>query len=226
MAMSLLVLECGSVSAPTELAGLPRVAVPVVPGRAEIDPVIPLHTRLVVVGGDAALAAVVTRLLRADRLDVEVAYVPVDRRSAAARVYGLPTGPTAARAARAGVAVSLPLIRDDAGVALVGAALLTGPDGAELVGEAYVDNTRLFSGPLSALEIRPTPLLPGLRAARQARWPRRRWLPGRAIQVGGQGISLTRDGVTNKRVVKRSTFYRHVDNWSLVHPHGAVGEAR
>ena len=45
--------------------------------------------RLVVAGTDADLAAVLVRLLRRERLDVEVAYLPA-RRSAAARVWGLP----------------------------------------------------------------------------------------------------------------------------------------
>ena len=46
-------------------------------GRADsdaIDGAIGRYRRLVVVGADADLAAVLTRLLRADRLDVEVAY--------------------------------------------------------------------------------------------------------------------------------------------------------
>ena len=59
------------------------VAVPARPGRADIDPLLagPLR-RIVVAGSDADLAAVLVRLLRRDRLDVELAYVPTDRRSA------------------------------------------------------------------------------------------------------------------------------------------------
>ncbi len=51
--------------------------------------------RVVVAGTDADLAAVLRRLLRRERLDVEVAYLPRGR-SAAARVWGLPPGPSAA----------------------------------------------------------------------------------------------------------------------------------
>ena len=76
--------------------------------------------RLVVAGTDADLAAVLVRLLRRDRLDVELAYVPADRRSAAARLWGLPHGAAAVELAREGVARPAPLVRDDAGGVLVG----------------------------------------------------------------------------------------------------------
>ncbi|MGB5797352.1 MAG: peptidase M50, partial [Mycolicibacter algericus] len=47
--------------------------------------------RLVVVGDDADLARVLTRLLRSDRLDVELGYAPL-RRTPATRAYRLPAG--------------------------------------------------------------------------------------------------------------------------------------
>ena len=53
-------------------------------GEADLDSSIGPYRRLVVVGADADLAVVLTRLLRAERLDVEVAYVP-PRRTRAAR---------------------------------------------------------------------------------------------------------------------------------------------
>ena len=64
-----------------------------------LDAAIGGQHRLVVVGADADLAATLTRLLRAQRLDVEVAYVP-RRRTHATRVYGLPAGRRAARRER------------------------------------------------------------------------------------------------------------------------------
>ena len=80
------------------------VAAPARPGRADIDPLLagPLR-RIVVAGSDADLAAVLVRLLRRDRLDVELAYVPADRRSAAARLWGLPHGAAAVELAHEGV---------------------------------------------------------------------------------------------------------------------------
>ena len=70
--------------------------------------------RVVVVGADADLASVLTRLLRAESLNVEVAYVP-RRRTPATRAYRLPSGRRAARRARRGTAERVPLIRDDTG---------------------------------------------------------------------------------------------------------------
>ena len=69
------------------------VTVPARPGRADVDPLLagPVR-RLVVAGTDADLAAVLVRLLRRDRLDVELAYIPADHRSAAARSGGCPAG--------------------------------------------------------------------------------------------------------------------------------------
>ncbi|MGB3284754.1 MAG: peptidase M50, partial [Mycolicibacter algericus] len=44
----------------------------------------------------------------------------------------------------------------------------------------------------------------------------RRWVTGRAAQLGTTGALVVRDGVYGTRTVKRSTFYRHVDDWLLV----------
>ena len=63
---------------------VPVVELPARPGRAELDPVLAEHDprRLIVAGTDADLAAVLVRLLRTDRLHIEVAYLPAapDRR--------------------------------------------------------------------------------------------------------------------------------------------------
>ena len=81
------------------------------------------HRRVVVVGSDADLAAVLTRLLRADRLDVEVAPRRVDRGT------------------RAGLATAsrdrVPLIRDETGTVIVGAA----PNGAAIPSTAKRSST-------------------------------------------------------------------------------------
>ncbi|RAU89683.1 peptidase M50, partial [Mycobacterium colombiense] len=44
-----------------------------VTGETDVDAAIGPYRRLVVLGGDAELAGVLTRLLRAERLDIEVA---------------------------------------------------------------------------------------------------------------------------------------------------------
>ena len=190
------VLLFGGRRLPRPLKGLAarRVA-----GLADIDAAVKARTRLIVVGGDADLAAVLTRLLRAERLDVEIGYVP---------------RPWKARRARGGVARRVPLIRDDSGTAIVGAAEWTG---APLHGEAVVDDTALFDGDVPGVRIEPTLTMPGLRAAVLSRRGRpRRWVAGRAVQLGTTGARVIRDGVPAPRPVKRSTFYRHTEGWLLV----------
>ncbi|MBO0866385.1 MAG: peptidase M50, partial [Mycobacterium sp.] len=161
----------------------------------------------------ADLAAVLTRLLRADRLDVELAFVP-PRRSPATRAYRIPAGRRAARRALRGTARRVPLIRDETGSAIVGAAQWRPAGDAQLLhGEAVVDDTVLFDGDAVAVRIEPTAAMPGLRA-RLAN--RRRWVSGRAAQLGTTGAAVIRDGVPAARPVRRSTFYRHTEGWLLV----------
>jgi hypothetical protein len=173
------------------------------------------YRRLVVVGSDADLAAVLTALLRADTLDVEVGFVS-DRRSPATAAYGLAPGRRGARRALRGTARRVPLIRDDSGHAIAGKAMWRGADGL-LHGEAVVDDTTLFDGDVAWVRIEPIATVPGLRAAVvTARGDRRRWVTGRAAQLGTTGAVVSRDGVAAARPVKRSTFYRHVKGWLLV----------
>ncbi len=118
-------LTCGDHHGSRALAALPTVILPSCPGRADLDPVLRELTarRLVVAGTDADLAAVLVRLLRRERLDVEVAYLPRGR-SAAARAWGLPRDAEAL--ALDGVAAPVPLVRDDSGGVLVGRAVQLG----------------------------------------------------------------------------------------------------
>lgn len=190
---------------------------------AQVDDAIGTARRVVVVGGDGALATVLTRLMRTERLDVEVAYVPRWRTSAT-RAYRLPTGRRAARNASAGPVREVPLIRDDAGRVIVGAALWVaatdlqkGTPPAPLVGEGIVDDTVLFDGEVTAVRVEPIGTMPGLRASvLSARMRPRRWVTGRAAQLGTTGAFVVRDGDLAARSVKRSTIYRHVDGWRVV----------
>jgi hypothetical protein len=160
--------------------------------------------RVIVVGSHADLAAVLTRLLKENRLDVEVAHVPSWR---------------SARRARRGVARRVPLIRDDTGTVITQAAFWLPPsdDVPAVTGEAIVDDTALFDGQIAGVRIEPTANLPGLRASTLSRRQRpQRWIAGRAAQLGTTGAAVVRDGVTAKRPVRRSTFYRHVQGWLRV----------
>src|SRR5271169_7225234 len=132
------------------LSGLPTRCAD---GPAEIDAAIGAYGRLVVIGTDAGLATVLSRLLRANRLNVEVAYVP-RRRTAATRVYRVPAGRRAARRARRGSAQRVPLIRDETGSAIVGAAHWRPIGDAQLLhGEAVVDDAVLFDGDVDGVRI-------------------------------------------------------------------------
>jgi hypothetical protein len=197
---------------PRSLDGLPSYRVA---GPADIDAAIGPYRRLAVVGADADLAAALSRLLRAERLDIEVAYVP-RRRTAATRVYRLPAGRRAARRMRRGSARRAPLIRDETGSVIVGQAnWLPDPSSSDrlLHGEAIVDDTRLFDGDVAGVLIEPTSAPPGLRARVHGR---RRWITGRAVQLGSTGVAVVRDGVPAPRAARRSTFYRNVEGWLLV----------
>jgi len=197
------VLRFGGRPAPRALAAVRGLEVTDI---AAVDSVLETARRLVVVGADADLAAVLTRLMRADRLDIEVAHLPGGLR-----------GTLNARRALHAAAQRVPLIRDDTGTALVGAATWLPPDGADLIhGEAVVDDTVLFDGEIAGVQIEPTATMPGLRAAvLRGRRPGQ-WVSGRAAQLGTTGAKVVRDGVSGKREVKRSTFYRHTTGWLRV----------
>jgi hypothetical protein len=160
------------------------------------------HRRVIVLGSDADLASVLTWLLKQDRLDVEIAHL---------------AGRFGARRARRGVAARVPLIRDETGTAIVGAAeWRPAAPGEPLRGEAVVDDTVLFDGAAEGVRVEPTAAMPGLRAAVLGRGPRR-WVSGRAAQLGTPGAVVVRDGEPADRPVRRTTFYRHVEGWMRVH---------
>ena len=191
------VLQFGRAHLPSPLAGL--VVTPV-SGPDDIDAAARDAKRLIVVGTDADLASVLTRLLRTDRLDVEVGHAP---------------GWWAARRVRRGTARRMPLIRDDTGHVLVRAAEWRGPEGEPLRGEAVVDDTQLFDGEVTGVRVEPTQAMPGLRAC-VIRSGRKRWVIGRAAQLGTPGAVVERDGAHGPKIVRRSTFYRHTQGWLLV----------
>ena len=115
---------------------------------------VPDCDRVVVVGADRDLAAALTRLLKADRLDVEVAHV---------RHWWQ------ARTALTGVARRVPLIRDETGTVLTGVAYwLPADDAPRVRGEAVVDDTVLFDGEAAGVRIEPPMSLPSSRGVKPA----------------------------------------------------------
>jgi len=79
-----------------------------------------------------------------------------------------------------------------------------------------VDDTLLFDGEVTGVRIEPTAELPGLRARVLTRMGPRRWVTGRATQLGTTGALVVRDGVAATRPARRSTFYRHTQGWLAV----------
>lgn len=220
--MSCLVLRCGDVPVPIAMASMPTsVAAAAVPSDDEIDQALALAVadlpqRIIVLGHDAALAAVLTRMLRSERLEVEIGYVPVEK-SPAARVLETGTGAEAAKLALDGNPTKTPLIRDETGTVLVGRAVIAGVGGEKLVGEAYIDNDQLFSGKVREVQVETGLHRPGLSAwavRGQLRPPK--WVSGRAVQIGTEAAVVTRDGITDERTVRRVTFYRHEVPWLLL----------
>jgi hypothetical protein len=209
--MKIVALTCPSWSTP--LPGLDAHPVAERPGRDELDPLLADADRAVLAGTDADLAAVALRLLRTERLaEVELAYLPVDPRSAVARVWGLPTGPAALALATGGVAARVPLVRDDAGGVLLGEGELVAPRG-----EAYCDAELVLRG--SARRLVVTPLAPvgvDVRVMTGALRRRTRAAHGRAVQVGCISTTVICDGVPHPRPVVRWTWYKHIEDLRLV----------
>lgn len=177
--------------------------------------------RVIVSGTDAALSAILTRMMRGDYLWAEVAYLPTDPISPAAVLWGIPA-PAALDLAVDGPVRPIPCIRNDAGLAVAGSATLTNADGGPYIGEIVVDNDVLLRsngrGRQLGARLVPTTHAPGLAAAalRKARFRTRPLIDasltpsGRALQSGGESILTTVDGVPAKRPVEQVTFYRHL----------------
>jgi len=203
------------------------------------------RVRVIVQGSDAALAAVVSKLMRIDALWVEVGFIPSGS-SAVALSWGLDATFSPAEHltfALASPAVPTPVVRDDHGVVTLGAAEVTGPAGeseeaTEMIGEVIVDSEILYeqakagtSDFNNGVRLVPTPDAPGLAAVQRPPLPRKGWfgrikkprstvsptvLRGRALQAGGVDLAVTRDGVRHPRPLKSVTFYRHLRDGQFV----------
>lgn len=218
------------------LGGAQVLAVPERPGRPDVDPVLDGPAlgrtsdegRLVVAGTDADLAAVLVRLLRRERLDVPLAFLPVAS-SAAAQVWGLPTERAAALdVVRDGVPGPAPLLRDDRGGVVAGAHVVGPFDGV-----VYCDAHEVLRGDAAGLVVRPDPdggpaevggvavTVSGRRRLAGLRPGVEHAARGRAATIGCAPAALRRDGVDEDRPLERRSWYRHTVDWTLVRPHTA-----
>lgn len=202
--------------------------------------------RVVVIGSDAALSAVLTRLMRADTMWAEIGFVPTDSHSNAAQHWGLSelSAQEQLDFAATGRIHPLPVIRDDSATVVAGTATVTDWDNKEITAEIIVDDDVLLrhqSGRriprygIFGAKLVPMFDAPGIAAAvldsplsRSAKkWWQRSPLPtattdpdtvhtGRALQAGGETLRVTIDGVSRKRAVERVTFYRHLRDLQAV----------
>lgn len=203
--MGLLVVACGVAAAHPSWR-----SVPAMPGKPDLDPLLAEGPdRVVVVGTDASLAAIVLRLLRTERLaEVAVGFVPAPKTaSAVAGLWRLPAGLEAAlEFAATGEARAVPLVRDDAGGVLMGLGRV-GP----VAGEAYCDDQLALRGRARMIEVTPDPAGVAGRVVRG--WLRRPEIfRGRAFQIGCEPATAMHDGITHPRPVQRWTWYRHTED--------------
>ena len=224
--MGAMVLACGRaerVALSPTLASRSDVTfehVPQRPGRTDVDDLLAgvgpdtEHDRVVVVGDDADLAAVVLRLLRTGRLvEVPVGFAPLSPTSDVVATWDLPAhGEEALELALDGEPRRVPLIRDDNGGVLVGLGRI-GP----LRGVAYCDDTLVLRGPARAIAVRPHPIGVEVGVHYLGRlWRRSGTIRGRAFELGCLPTTVTRDGVPHERQVKRWNWYRHTEDLRLI----------
>jgi hypothetical protein len=196
---------------------------PARPGKDQVDPLVAEvapgaeHDRVVVIGEDADFAAVVLRLMRAERLaDVPVGFVPVSSESDVAITWDLPAD--AGRALDVALRAEpdrVPLVRDDSGGVLVGLGRI-GP----LRGVAYCDDARILRGPAKTIRVVPHMADGGgieVSVAHRGLFNRRQRIShGRAVEIGCLPTMVVRDGVRHDRPVKRWNWYRHTEDLRLI----------
>jgi hypothetical protein len=222
--MGALVLACGKDAGHAQSPALADrddvelFPVPSRPGKDDVDHLVKGldGRRLVVIGGDADLAAVTLRLLRTERLpEVTVGFVPTEADSTVASLWDLPLD--AGRAldiALTGEPDPVPLLRDDSGGVLVGRGVI-GP----VRGMAYCDESVVLRGQASRITVSPDPdrgagLLVQV-TRRQLLVKRTTAAHGRACQIGCVPAIVRLDGVPHPRPVTKWTWYRNTDDLRL-----------
>lgn len=224
--MGAMVLACGradGVRASAVLVDRPDVTVHLVPerpGKAHVDELLAQvgkdaeYDRVVVVGHDADLAAVVLRLLRTNRLaKVPVGFASLTGDSAAATVWGLPrNGDEALELALTAEPRKVPLVRDGNGGVLVGQGKL-GP----LRGIAYCDEVQVLRGPARRIRVAPHATGIQVTVTPSGLFPRpTQTVRCRAFELGCMPTTVVRDGVRHDRPVHRWHWYRHTEDLRLL----------
>jgi hypothetical protein len=181
------------------------------PSRRHVASVVDVAEEVVVQGPVQALAAVLARLWRTERLPaVPVGWEPADDAASRGLARALTLGQGGER--------ELPLVRDDHGGVLLSAGRLEAPGapggpvprlGRRFGAQAHHDDARVADGLVTRIDVRPdwaeadsirvaVMTLP-LRPVRRSR--------GRALQVACDPARVLRDGVPLDREVTRWTWY-------------------
>ncbi|RIJ78099.1 hypothetical protein D1871_04215 [Nakamurella silvestris] len=184
------------------------------PGK-EIDPL--LTGRVIVIGDDADLAAVVLRLVRKELLtSVTIGYLTPGP-TPFTLLWGLPVAVDALATVATDREREVTILRDDVGGVLVGSAELAPVDGT-----AYVDERRVLHGAVRRVRVRPNAESGLTLGVEQRRflglghtWQE---FEGRATSVGAAGMTVVSDGVEHRRPMDRWTYYRHQQPLRLLRP--------
>lgn len=194
------------------------------PGR-EIDPL--LNGRIVVIGEENQLAAVVLRMLRLGLLGAPdtgppenitpVGYIPLQHNGFSRR-WRLGTGVAGVETACRGDVHPVPIARDDNGGVLVGQGEIDAPHGT-----VYLDEHLLLRGTASRIVVRPdTPagLSVTVERARPLKLPPKREVrAGRALTMGFDAPTpIVGDGLRRPREMSRWTWYAHTEPLHLARP--------
>jgi hypothetical protein len=182
------------------------------PSRRHVASVVDPAEAVVVQGPVQALAAVLARLWRTERLPaVPVGWEPADDPASRglARALGLGSGPDR----------ELPLVRDDHGGVLLAGGLIEAagdPDGLlrrafgrRFGAQAYHDAERVADGMITRIDVRPDWSVVDRLQVAVVTLPLRpvRRTSGRALQVACEPARVVRDGVAFDREVTRWTWY-------------------
>ncbi|WP_369139351.1 hypothetical protein [Modestobacter versicolor] len=178
------------------------------PSRRHVASVVDDAEEVHVLGPVPALAAVLARLWRRDRLPaVPVSWGPAEDPASTglARSLGLGTGTER----------ELPLVRDDHGGVLLASGRVTAFGeqrrvlGRRFGAQAYCDDARLANGPIARIDVRPdwtaTDRVAVTVVTVPLRTPAR--ATGRALQLACEPAQVVSDGVPFDREVTRWTWY-------------------
>lgn len=182
------------------------------PSRRHVASVVDAAEEVVVQGPVQALAAVLARLWRTERLaTVPVGWEPADDPASRGLARALQLG--------RGTERELPLVRDDHGGVLLAHGRLEAagePDGGlrralggRFGAQAYHDEFRIADGPVTRIDVRPEWAEVDRIAVAVTTLPLRpvRRTAGRALQVACDPVRVLRDGVAFDRDVTRWTWY-------------------